>query len=297
MMAAGNTPHDVPALHVPPGHHYSPIPAAGDIRRAPAIDGPGVPEIAGVELYEAEQWELLGQLLPSYPEIADWLGSDAPRRFTLDNTWFAGADAVCLALMIRHLIPARIVEVGSGFSSALLLDVAETFLPEPPRFTFIEPDPVRLRSLVRPPDLVNRLRTTQVQDVELAAFTALAAGDVLTIDSSHVLKAGSDVHYLFLEVFPRLAPGVWIHLHDIFHPFEYPAHWLAEGVALNEAYALRALLQSNSRLRIVLWNHYLMRSSPTWFAAHMPLCLSAPFVTGGIWLRVDATSDGTSATP
>ena len=286
MMPPEDLPDGPPTLHVPPGHHYSPIPAASDIRRAPAIDGPATPQIPGVELHEAEQWELLRRLLPNYPEIADWLASDAPARFTLDNTWFTGADAVCTALMIQRLQPARIVEVGCGYSSALLLDVAEQFLPEPPRFTFIEPDATRLRSLVSPPELAHRLRESQVQDVELAVFTSLADGDVLTIDSSHVLKAGSDVHYLMLEVLPRLAPGVWIHIHDIFHPFEYPAHWLAEGVALNEAYALRALLQSNSRVRIALWNHYLMRFHHEWFAAHMPLCLSAPFVTGGIWLRV-----------
>ena len=279
-------PADAPHLHVPPGHHYSPIPSAADVHRAPAISGEGVVEIPGVELHEVQQWELLQELLVNYAETAAWLASGQPSRFTLDNTWFAGADAVFTALMLRHVRPCRVVEVGSGYSSALVLDVAETFLPTPPQLLFIEPDATRLRSLVAPAEVAGRLLESQVQDIALEEFTALAAGDVLAIDSSHVMKAGSDVHYLLLEVLPRLAPGVWIHMHDIFHPFEYPVGWLAEGVALNEAYAVRAVLQSNTRLRITLWNHFLMRFSPDWFAEHMPLCLSAPFVTGGIWLRV-----------
>jgi hypothetical protein len=100
-----------------------------------------------------------------------------------------------------------------------------------------------------------------VQDVEPEVFAALEAGDVLFVDSTHVVKAGSDVNHLILEVLPRLAEGVWIHLHDIFYPFEYPPAWVREGRAWQEAYLLRAFLTFNPRFAIrwfqdFLWQHH-----------------------------------------
>ena len=122
---------------------------------------------------------------------------------------------------------------------------------------------------------------------ETAALTEamLRSGDVLFVDSSHVLKAGSDVQHLMDEVFPRLASGVHIHVHDVFYPFEYPPGWLATGCAVNEAYALRALLQSSAAYEIVLFNTFLERFHRAWFAAHMPLVLEGRYPSGGIWLR------------
>ena len=272
-------------LHVPPGHPYSPIPSAADRARAAATSGPGRADVPGVDLADDAQWALLERLLENYDQTAQWLTSEGPERFDLDNTWFAGADAVLYALMLREIRPRRLIEVGCGYSSALALDVIEDFL-DPVALTLIEPDAARLRTLLSPADLANRLREEPVQDVPLDVFTDLAEGDVLAIDSSHVLRAGSDVQYLLFEVIPALNPGVFVHVHDIFHPFEYPADWLASGTALNEAYAWRTLLQSNSHMRIALWNHYLIRFHREWFAAHMPLCLSAPFTTGGLWVQV-----------
>lgn len=277
---------DRSTLHVPPGHPYSPIPSAVDIARAAPTDGLGPKLIPGIELHEEQQWQLLSRLQPNYSEIATWLADDQPRRFTLENTWFAGADAVLYALMLREVNPARVIEVGSGYSSALALDVGEHFLRGATDFTFIDPDAQRLRSLASQQDLRDRLREQPVQDVPLATFASLRAGDILAIDSSHVIRAGSDVQFLIYQVLPVLRPGVLIHIHDIFHPFEYPHAWLSSGVALNEAYAWRALLQHNASLDVTLWNHFLIRFHRDWFAEHMPLCLSAPFITGGLWVTV-----------
>jgi predicted O-methyltransferase YrrM len=278
-------------LQVPPGHPYSPIPSDSDRARAVARSEQGRRRIPGVELRDDQQWALLAELRDDYPQTARWLGSGRPRRYALDNTWFTGSDAVCLALMLRRLRPRRLVEVGSGYSSALALDVDETFLDGRIRFTFIDPEVERLRSLLVAGDVAGAeargvVIESEVQDVPLAVFQELGDGDVLAIDSSHVARAGSDVTHLLFEVLPSLAPGVLIHVHDIFHPFEYPRRWLAAGTALNEAYALHALLQSNDRLALVLWNHYLIRFHRDWFAENLPLVLSAPFETGGIWLRV-----------
>ena len=141
------------------------------------------------------------------------------------------------------------------------------------------------RSLVPPGELQDRLVAAPVQDVPLATFEALGPDDILLVDSSHVLKAGSDVQHLLDEVYPRLAPGVLLHVHDVFWPFEYPASWLATGCSVNEAYAIRALLQGSTAFAVVLWNDFLARFHRQWLAANMPLMLAGGFPTGGIWLR------------
>jgi hypothetical protein len=80
----------------------------------------------------------------------------------------------------------------------------------------------------------------------------LGAGDVLFIDSSHVAKTGGDVVFLYHEVLPRLAPGVIVHIHDIFLPADYPPEWVFSGRAWNEQYLVRAFLAFNSAFRILL---------------------------------------------
>jgi hypothetical protein len=130
----------------------------------------------------------------------------------------------------------------------------------PPSIRFIEPYPELLQGLLRPGDrqrvVVDR---RPVQDVPLEVFDSLQAGDVLFIDSTHVVKAGSDVGHLFFQVVPRLAEGVWVHVHDVFFPVEYrPHHFLRRGVKQiwQEQYLLHAFLLFNSAFRVVLCNSY-----------------------------------------
>ena len=275
---------DPRTLHVPPGHPYSPIPSSDDVARAVRRTEASGRTLPGIDLREAEQVELLARLAPLYPDLPPWDGS-GPHRFRHDNTWFTCSDAIGYALLLRHLRPRRVIEVGAGYSSALALDVDELFLDGRTRFLFVDPDPERVRGLARPTDLDGRLLVSAVQDVPIARFEELEAGDILFVDSSHVVKAGSDVQHLVDEVYPRLAPGVHVHVHDVFYPFEYPASWLDTGCAVNEAYVMRALLQSTTAWEIVLFNTYLERFHRDWFAAHMPLVLAGRFLTGGIWLR------------
>lgn len=270
-------------LHVPPGHHYSPIPSAGDVARAVARAARPDRGLPGIHLHEAAQLALLNELAPLYATLPDW-ETAADTRFRYANPWFTYADAIWYALLLRHLQPARVVEVGSGWSSALALDVDERFLGGRTTFTFIDPAPERLRSLVPAPELEGRLIAGPVQDVPLDVFAALGPGDILFVDSSHVLKAGSDVQHLVDEVYPRLAPGVLVHVHDIFWPFEYPASWLATGCSVNEAYAMRALLQGGS-FEVVLFGPFLARFHANLLAERLPLTLAGRFPTGGIWLR------------
>lgn len=272
-------------LHVPPGHHYSPIPAAADVERALVAAEAVGPHLPGIDLRQSEQMAMLRAWQPLYNDLALPLQPVEGHRFHLDNTWFTNADAIGYALMLRAHAPSRVVEVGAGFSSALALDIADRFLDPAPAFTFVDPDPQRLRELARPGEVDDRLLAMPVQDAPAEIFTSLQPGDLLFVDSSHVLKAGSDVQYLLNEVLPLLPADVLIHFHDVFFPFEYPPSWLHRGTAMNEAYAVRALLLGGDRYRVELWNDYLTRFRTGWFAEYMPLFLGGAMPTGGIWLR------------
>jgi hypothetical protein len=271
-------------LHVPPGHPYSPIPSPEDVSRALRRAAAAGPSLPGIELREVEQLDLVRRLLPLATDLPF---EDAPgrHRYHYGNDWFTGADAVWYAALLRDLRPRRVIEIGAGYSSALALDVDELYLGGRTSLTFVDPDPSRLRGIVPPSELAGRLVPSPVQDVPLERFDELEAGDILFVDSSHVLKAGSDVQHLVDEVYPRLAPGVLVHVHDVFWPFEYPASWLATGCSVNEAYAMRALLGRTTAWEIVLWDSFLERFHRDWLAEHLPDVLAAPFPTGGIWLR------------
>jgi predicted O-methyltransferase YrrM len=177
-----------------------------------------------------------------------------------------------------------VIEVGSGYSSALMLDVADEFGLRDTRFVFVDPNPERLTAALREGDADRvEIVTTAVQDLGVAHFDSLRAGDMLFIDSSHVTKVGSDVNFLVFQVLPRLAEGVLVHFHDVFWPFEYPKEWVLGGRCWNEAYLLRAFLQYNSRFEIVLFNSFLARRHSGFVAATLPDVLPDP--GGSLWLR------------
>jgi predicted O-methyltransferase YrrM len=267
----------------PPGHFYSPLPSAAEVAAALARGGFG-PPFAGVDLNEAEQAALLEKFAGYYPEQPFPEKPAEGWRFYLDNPSYGHFDAIMLYAMLRHLSPRRIVEVGSGFSSAAMLDLNERLFGGRVALTFIDPDMTRLRTLLRPDDgprvtLVERM----VQDVPLETFDVLEAGDVLFIDSSHVAKVGSDVNRLYFDVLPRLRPGVRVHIHDVAGNLEYPREWFDEGRAWNEQYVLRAFLMFNRAWRIELFTGWLFNTRHEFFRTRMPLCARGG--GGQLWLR------------
>jgi predicted O-methyltransferase YrrM len=255
---------------VPPGHYHSPVPALDVVeRRAAELYAPR-PDLPGIDLRQTGQLELAAELSRYQPDPAVVDGDGTATRYRTDNAYFHHADGLVYHLLLRHWQPRRIIEVGSGFSTALLLDTADRHFATAPAITAIEPNPQRLRSLLRQQDEIDVI-ARDVQDVDADLFTSLRAGDVLFIDSSHVAKTGSDVNRLFLEVVPALPAGVFVHVHDMFFP-DYPQAFVFGGMAWNEAYLVRALLVGSSRLRIRWWNSYLaachrdevMRLLPAW---------------------------------
>ena len=176
------------------------------------------------------------------------------------------------------------MEIGSGHTSALILDVNELYFDGKIDCTFVEPYPELLLSLLRADEKERiRLIPQKLQDVDPAIITALEVDDILFVDSSHVVKAGSDCQLLFAEILPRLKPGVIVHFHDVFAGFEYPADWLREGRGWNEQYVLRAFLQFNNTFRIKLFTPHMIAANTAWFHEHMPNCIRN---TGGhIWIE------------
>jgi hypothetical protein len=155
-----------------------------------------------------------------------------------------------------------------------MLDTSDRFLSRRPEITCIEPFTARLNRLLREDDKVRlRIIESRVQDVPIETLTSLGPGDLLFIDSSHVMKCGSDVQHLMFEVLPRLPAGIFVHFHDVFDSFEYPADWLLKGRYWNEAYMLRAFLTSNSDWDIYFFNSYVARVFRDFLSERMPICL------------------------
>ena len=192
---------------------------------------------------------------------------------------------------MRQFQPRRIVEVGSGFSSAAMLDVNDRFLGRKLQFTFIEPYPDRLNSLLSAGDKSScKILVKGVQQVELDAFQSLEENDFLFVDSSHVGKSHSDVLHILFEILPRLNKGVLVHFHDVMWPFEYPQSWLEEGRAFNEAYFLRAFLQHNSAFEVLFFNSFMMAQHAELLRIKMPRMLKSPSTpetigNSSLWLR------------
>lgn len=228
-----------------PGHYYSPIPSADDVERA--TRNRRVP--VGVQMDEAEQRHFAAELTLAHP---------SERRWSASNGMFGSADASILRSVLLHFRPKRIVEVGSGFSTALMLDVAEEQLSDM-QITCIEPYTDRLRSRLLPQDHERlNIIESSVQDIEPSELIAgLGSGDIFFIDSTHVVKAGSDVCHLILHTLPLLPVGAIVHVHDIFWPFEYPDKWLHEGRSWTEAYLLQAFLSHNEDWKILLFGSWL----------------------------------------
>lgn len=268
-----------------PGSYYSPVPDCEEVKaRADELFDGNTDLGSDIRLRADEQKKLLDELATYYGEF-DW--SEKPgigRRFYVPNIFFEIGDAIVLYAMLRRFRPKQVIEVGSGFSSALMLDTNDLFLGGGVRFTFIEPNAERLCSLLRTEDLDRvQLIEKPVQQVAAQVFSSLEVDDVLFIDSSHVAKVGSDVNYLFFKILPLLQSGVLIHIHDIMWPFEYPLEWIIEGRSWNEAYILRAFLQYNEAFDILLFNSYLGHTQRKMLTARMPRFLQN---TGGsLWLR------------
>jgi hypothetical protein len=164
--------------------------------------------------------------------------------------------------------PRRVVEVGAGWSS-LVLKNALARNDGPCAVTLVEPAPNEQVWPAIPPEW--SLHRRPVQHTDVALFETLEPGDLCFYDGSHCARTGGDVNWMLFEVLPRLAPGVWVHFHDLFWPDDYPDEWVFdEGLSWNEQYLVQAFLMHNDAYRVRLANHMLFRERRDELAAAYP---------------------------
>ncbi len=264
-------------LFAPPGHFYSPVvdPKTVEVPHPPAP--PAVDDAAILATFE--------RVAAHYSEIP-WTAAKQPGlRYWFENPAFSYGDAIALFGILLELRPKRMIEAGSGYSSCAAMDTNDRFLSGNTEFTFIDPYPDTLFSLLEDSDRYRtRVRPIRLQDAPAAWFEVLEPNDILFIDSSHVLKTGSDVHDYLFRILPLLRPGVVVHVHDILYPFEYGRDWIVEeNRSWNEAYALRALLEDNPAYEILYWNDYVFKRHRARLEQAMPLAIRN--AGGSIWLR------------
>lgn len=265
------------------GHYYSTIPAPEDLdERLDEIDQ--IRDIPEIDLKKEAQRELLGSFASLYQELPYRDEPVEGFRYYFKRGWFSYSDAIFLHCMLRHFGIHNVVEVGSGVSSSVMLDTFEHFGSDEYTLTFVEPYPERLKSLV---DTDGNERVTlfemPVQQAPLEIFEKLSPGDLLFVDSSHVMKCRSDLQHIFNNILPRIQPGVFVHFHDIFFPFEYPQEWLRGGRYWNECYLLRAFLAYNDSWEIVLFGDYMNKEYGEFIETNLPLCRKN--FGGSIYLR------------
>ena len=239
---------------------------------------------SSIDLNETGQRGLFEELKKYYSDLPFDDKQKADRRFFFENDWFSYGDATILYCMIRHLRPKRIIEIGSGYSSAVMLDTNDLAFDGKIACTFIEPRPERLLSLLHDRDRQSHeVITKPVEEVGLDRFYALSPGDILFVDSSHISASGTDVNHIFFEILPALHVGVMVHFHDIFVGFEYPREWLLQKRPWNEIYLLRAFLQYNRAFQVKFFNNFFGHFYRECLERDMPLCMKN--IGGSMWLE------------
>ncbi len=244
-------------ISIGPNHFYWPVPDLHSLDHSSSN-----PEVLnqGLDLRLARQLEFLKQMSEQYQK--EWTFSDEPagsRRYHYNNGFFETVDAEIAYSVVRSFKPARIIEVGGGYSTRLLLEAVRANLEQDGVKTeLITIDPCLDR--LQEGSLNGNVRILQrpVQQVDLDLFSSLQDGDILFLDSSHVVSVGSDVVYEYLGVLPRLNKGVLVHAHDIFLPFDYPRDLVDNLSFWSEQYLLSAFLSFNSSFE-VLWGSSAMQ--------------------------------------
>lgn len=225
--------------------YFIPYRYAGDARRDEAH------RYGAVEAAMAAQAAALHDTLALIDTWGDTLASlsGPPPRPRWEQDWFPRLDGAAAYALVRHTRPARIVEVGSGHSTRFMMQAVRDGGIDC-QFTAIDPAP-RADIAALPIRHVGSI----VQKAGRAPFAALAAGDILFIDSSHILMPGTDVDFLFTEILPMLPAGVLVHIHDMLLPDDYPRDWWWRGY--NEQ-SLAALLLTGGRYRLRFASHYVV---------------------------------------
>jgi len=275
-------------LHILPVHYYSPVP---DTRRLSEALWQNVRIPIGFDLGldAALIWldrlsERYGSEYRRFPREPD----HDPHRFYLENDAYRSGDAEVLYAILRDVKPRRIIEIGSGYSTLLISQAIRATKNEDSEYRceFIAIEPFPPATLTPPPPELARVEAIPLQQAPHELFSTLAAGDVLFIDSTHVARIGSDVILEYLQLLPRLASGVLVHIHDIFIPAEYPRWWIEQARFFwNEQYLLEAFLTFNREFEVVMPTHALWRLCEARFCKAVPFSETGPHTPSSFWIR------------
>lgn len=277
--------------HSPPGHFYSPVVDPGQIEAyyarsaATSVDDLRASGIA-IDLDAMRAfWDTQRGFIAASPWTQD---PASGHRYFYDGGPYPRGDANTVRAIINRFRPRRVIEIGSGFSSAAMLDTADELGLADFKLTCVEPYPDRLKGQLRPADYdrVEILQQT-VQTVPLDRFDALEAGDICFIDSSHVLKTGSDVHYELFHILPRLRKGVMVHFHDCRFPMEYSRKQVFDkNYSWNEVYAVRSMLMHSAKFRVFFWGSLFEAENPDLVSATLPAYATNP--GSALWVETIA---------
>jgi hypothetical protein len=214
-----------------------------------------------------------GELAPFVAELdLPRSGPRPPGEFFLDNLGYESVDAELLYAMVRAGKPRRLIELGSGYTTLLIAAACRRNAEQgrPTEHVAYDPFP-RPHILGDPVPAPTRFEAVGATEIPLDTFRALEAGDILFVDTTHTVKLGSDVNYVVLDVLPALAPGVIVHFHDVFLPWEYPRVWFEEmHYYWAEQYLLQAFLAFNDAFEVLLPAQALAREHPARLAAVVP---------------------------
>jgi predicted O-methyltransferase YrrM len=239
-------------LNVTPNHFYWPIPELAQLeKREWRIYS--LPPQCKFDL--TAQIALIRHLAAAYGDECRFASDPRDHDYHYNNGFFEAVDAELAYGMVRHYKPNRIVEVGTGYSTRVLAAALEkNFERDHSDAQLISIDPYpHLQGFVgsRWEGRVVQVPAA-IQDIELDFFEALESGDILFIDSSHVVATDSDVVRECLQILPRLKPGVLVHFHDIFLPSDYPRDAVLHNLWFwSEQYLLQAFLSFNSSFEVL----------------------------------------------
>jgi len=248
-------------------HYYEPQFDHRQLARSLREDRP----LPGVQWNAQEQLELLGKFHYA-EELLRFPYHKSPRlEYHYDNDFFLAGDSEYLYSMVRHFAPSRIIEIGSGNSTLMVENAIRANLRENPGYScrHICIEPYEMPWLEETGVTVLRER---VETMDRALFTTLGAGDILFVDSSHIIRPQGDVLAIYLEILPTLKSGVLVHVHDILTPKDYFDQWVVDEVKFwNEQYLLEAFLTLNRDFRIIGALNYLKHHHLELLSAKCPV--------------------------
>ena len=235
-------------IDILPRHFYSEIPDFRELRKSEAWKAPR--SMYGVHGVNVDEQLGFVRDCVTDPMRTIMLQENIYESACKENgaIGFGQIEAEFLFSFATRLRPQRIIQVGAGVSTAVLLHAAR-IVDSRPAITCIDPYPTEYLRRASENGQIT-LITKKAQDVDLSVFSDIGPGDFLFVDSTHTVKPGSEVNILILEVLPRLKPGCHVHFHDIYFPYDYSSSFLTTTFFSNESVLLHAFLAGNSRYSI-----------------------------------------------